>query len=413
MTHKINLGMALFFLLWSSCRTQQPEVAYVFQQPGWNFSCPSLTSDHHGHVLLTWAAMDTAGNRSRLWMARIGVHPLRVMEKFAVPHTDGVYPHGENLPKLACTNTGFWVLAFGTPALRSSNPYAGEVKYVYTTDAGKHWSAAMPCVTDTSSHDQRYFSLAPISAQEIAIIWMDDRLKVHPEGSTLFFGIVHPDGKITGNTPIAYNLCPCCRTAMLVDSQQVLHVAFRQILSDSIRDIVYMASFDHGQHFTRPKRVSADNWAIHACPHSGPSLAENAQGLQVVWYTLAQGRGIFYTHAAWRQFAPRQQVSDFNASAKHAQIQALPDGRLVIAWDEYPSVNGQNQQQAIAAHQRIGLQLRTADGKWLKTWYVSERGYDVQYPVLYPIGNNQLILAYTRQQGRDAAVVCRMVTMGR
>src|SRR5690606_4437907 len=167
------------------------------------------------------------------------------------------------------------------------------------------------------------------------IIWMDDRLKARPEGSTLFFARISPSGNVSDSKPIAYQLCPCCRTAMLIDTHQVIHIAYRQILSDSIRDIMYMASYDQGKTFTQPQRGSVDNWVIRAGPHSGPDMAVTAQGLHVVWYALSHGQGIFYTHTVASPatekhvaFAARQQVSGFNMSAKHAQIAALPDGRL-------------------------------------------------------------------------------------
>ena len=413
------LWIALELIFWTSCSQQQRTFEYVFKQDGWNFSCPYLTSDARGHLLLTWAGADTSGKQSQVWMARFNIHSFRLQDKFPVAHTAGVYPHGENLPKLTCTEDGFWVLAFGTVAHRSSNPYAGEIQYVYSTDAGRHWSAAQPLVTDSSSHDQRYFALGVAegenqpASKSISIIWMDDRLKARPEGSTLFFARISPSGNVSDSKPIAYQLCPCCRTAMLIDTHQVIHIAYRQILSDSIRDIMYMASYDQGKTFTQPQRVSVDNWVIRACPHSGPDMAVNAQGLHVVWYTLSHGQGIFYTHTVASPatekhvaFAARQQVSGFNMSAKHAQIAALPDGRLVIAWDEFPL-------NSTTAHQRIGMQLRTADGKWIKTWYIADPGCDLQFPVLFPLGGDRVAIAYTCQQGRRSMVVCRSLFVGK
>lgn len=403
MMRKIYGSLLIIGLMgWISCSRSEKNVDRIFQQRGWNFSCPFLTSDSQGHILLTWAGMDSTGRHSQIWIARFNRQTLQLQDVAPVPHTEGVYPHGENLPKLACASNGVWILAFGTPAHHSSNPYAGEVKYVVSTDAGKHWSEAHPLVNDTTSHDQRYFSLIPFSDNRFFIIWMDDRLKTKAEGSTLYFAELSPAKGILYEKPIAYQLCPCCRTAMLYDStKHALHIAFRQIIHDSIRDIMHMVSFDQGQTFQEPQRVSFDNWVVDACPHSGPSLADYGGNLHIVWYTLGGGRGIFYARTTDdKLFTYKQQVSDFNMSAKHAQIAALPDGRLVIAWDEYPL-------HSTTAHQRIGLQLRDTDGKWVKTWYIADTTGDLQFPVLLPVSRHQLFIAYTRQQGRHSAVICR------
>jgi len=191
MMRKIYGSLLIIGLMgWISCSHSEKNVGRIFQQRGWNFSCPFLTSDSQGHILLTWAGMDSSGRHSQIWIARFNRQTLQLQDVAPVPHTEGVYPHGENLPKLACASNGVWILAFGTPAHHSSNPYAGEVKYVVSTDAGKHWSEAHPLVNDTTSHDQRYFSLIPFSDNRFFIIWMDDRLKTKAEGSTLYFAEV-------------------------------------------------------------------------------------------------------------------------------------------------------------------------------------------------------------------------------
>ncbi|MCL6523523.1 MAG: hypothetical protein K6T34_02575 [Thermoflavifilum sp.] len=396
----------IVLLLADACTDSTKEVTHVFSKTGWSYSCPYLTRDASGQIILTWAAEDSTGRFSQVWLARIQADsPFRVIAVQAISHTEGVHPHGENLPKLACTPDGYWMLVFGTAAHRSRNPYAGELRYVISSDGGYHWSTDYPLVSDRSSHDQRYAALWPLAVHRVMIIWMDDRLKTQPEGSTLFLGNFNLANRRIEEKPVAYNLCPCCRTAIMIDSNHVVHLAFRKIFPDSVRDIVHMASVDTGKTFTTV-RVSPDHWKIDACPHSGPSLTMNRYGLQVVWYTLAQGQGIFYTYSADEglHFAPRQQVSGFNASAKHGQIASLPNGQLIIAWDEYPLHD-------VTAHQRIGLQLRKANGMWLRTWYIHDSLANDQFPVLLPLNNHQVMLAYTRQRGHMSDVVCRIVNL--
>ncbi len=64
-----------------------------------------------------------------------------------------------------------------------------------------------------------------------------------------------------------------------------MHVLYRGIIDDSIRDMVHMMSTDAGKTFTAPERISNDNWVLNGCPHTGPAMTENADGLHFSWFT--------------------------------------------------------------------------------------------------------------------------------
>ena len=94
---------------------------------------------------------------------------------------------------------------------------------------------------------------------------------------------------------VATGTCPCCRSAVRVDAEGKVVVAWRQVFDDNIRDIAVAHSSDGGRTFSAPVRAHADGWEINGCPHSGPSIgAGDAGTLHVAWYTGADGQEGLY-----------------------------------------------------------------------------------------------------------------------
>ena len=92
-------------------------------------------------------------------------------------------------------------------------------------------------------------------------------------------------------SPVASNVCFCCKTAVVVRGSDVF-VAWRHLFPGGVRDIAVARSSDGGRTFHDPVRVSEDNWKIDACPDDGPAMTvDESGGLQVTWPTLLQETG--------------------------------------------------------------------------------------------------------------------------
>ena len=48
------------------------------------------------------------------------------------------------------------------------------------------------------------------------------------------------------------------------------------------------------KHLHNLQRISQDNWVISGCPHTGPAMAENKEGIHFTWFTGGSGSGIYY-----------------------------------------------------------------------------------------------------------------------
>ncbi|KAA3438370.1 sialidase family protein [Rufibacter hautae] len=366
-------------------------------------SCPYLTKDHQGNPVLCWVqAQDTTGNY--LLMYARSLDGGNTFEKpVAVPTSQGVYPHDENLSKILFKKNGDILAMFAVQNPNPDNSYAGLVKYTQSFDAGKTWTQPRQLAQDAeNSIDERYFDITLLPTGEIAAIWLDSRKNTPKEGSSLYFSSTTNRDGFTYEKVIDQQLCQCCRTDLFVDGKGQLHAAYRAILNDSIRDMMHLVSADNGQTFAPRERISVDNWAIKGCPHTGPTLAWNQSGLHAAWYTMGGGSGVFYSHkSAADAFAPREAVSQL-PSAKHPQLTCFGENQLALVWDEQiPSSKQFNS--------RIGLQIRNATGKPVQQTYLTADSSSATHPVVLGLSASKILVAYTQKQGEKSEVWYKVV----
>lgn len=366
-------------------------------------SCPFLTTNKNGNLVLSWV-QEINDSTSVMRFAVSPDHGKTFGAAIEIPSSRNVHPHGENMPKLIFKPNGEIIALWGAHNPSPANKYSGLVFYAQSFDDGKTWSAAKKLVTDTAGIDQRYFDVALLANGEAAITWLDNRSKTGKEGSTLYFAITNGRNGFENEIPIGETCCQCCRTDLFMDDRNNIHVAYRDIIDDSIRDMVHMVSSDGGKTFSIPERISVDNWAINGCPHSGPAMAENKSGLQFAWYTLGNGKGVFYCHSAdnGKTFSAPDSVSG-KASAKHPQLAVLENGDVVIAWDE--SAGGEKHVT------RIGLQHRAANGEKISRQYITTDENSSEFPVIKAVGDKTVFIAYSTSIGKKKRVCYRLVDL--
>jgi hypothetical protein len=397
------LFLTILFLVVGCAQQQQafqvtPSTAtQIDTLPG---SCPNLTKDNKGGVVLSWVR--SLNDSSFVFCyARSEDGGKTFSAPVTVPASTTVKPHSENLPKVVFKPSGEIIALWGAASRSQKNKYAGSVYYAQSFDEGRTWSAARPLVTDTAGCDQRYFDVALLPSGEVAIVWLDNRKDTEHEGSSLYFAATSGREGFAGERRVAQQCCQCCRTDLFVDRTGGIHVLYRGILKDSIRDMVHTVSADGGRSFTVPRQISPDNWVIQGCPHTGPAMTENAQGLHFAWYTGGQKKGSFYTSSAnnGKSFAPSDSVSYLG---KHPQLATLSDGELVIVWDEVVTRDHQ-------FFTRIGMQKRSADGRTLGTTVLTDEALNATYPVLTPVGSQESLVAYCQERDKKKYVTFQRV----
>ena len=365
-------------------------------------SCPFLTRDNKGNIVLSWVRK--TDNSNALFCYAISTDGKTFGKTIQIPSSTSIHAHAENLPKLIFKPSGEIIAVWGAANPNPENSYSGLVYYSRSFDDGKSWSKATRLVKDTSGYDQRYFDVALLPDGEAAIIWLDNRKKTIKEGSALYYATTNKNDGFINEKLISEPCCECCRTKLFIDSKKNIHTLYRAILNDSIRDMVHAVSTDGGNSFSSPVKISNDNWVINGCPHTGPTMAENKNGLHFAWFTAGTGTGVFYNKSTdnGNTFSAKDSLS--SRSGRHPQVQKMPDGDIAITWDE-SFANGSSY------NSRIGIQIRNAEGKEILKDFVTTINGSATYPVLLPLNSNSFLVAYTGSNKDKSNVFYKTVTV--
>ncbi len=358
-----------------------------FLDSDYSGTCPYLSAGKDGAVVLSWVRQRPDG--SAVVVYSVAENGADFGEVTVVPGSSRVKAHGENPPKVVVTPGGKVLAAWGVANPGPKNAYSGLVYYSVSLDNGLSWTHPALLSNDPESIDQRYFDLELLPDGNIGVVWLDNRSGTDKEGSGLYFARLGIDNSFEAGKRLDNTVCQCCRTDLFAGKDGALHVAYRKIIDGEVRDMVHIVSTDNGDHFTGPGRISADNWKINGCPHTGPAIAWNDNGLFFVWYTMGTGNGIFFSSSPdnGRTFSSKNYVSD-NASAKHPQIHSFDNGSLAAVWDE--KAEGWN---------RVALEIRSPGGEKITAdkQYLTDERSDASYPVLITIGD-KLLVAYSIQK---------------
>jgi hypothetical protein len=365
-------------------------------------TCPYLTKDHKGNIVLSWVR--NLNDSSAIFCYAISGDGGKTFGKaVTVLPSSNVHPHSENLPKVIFKPSGEIVAVWGISNPTPHNKYAGQVYYAQSFDEGKTWTGARRLVSDTAGYDQRYSDIALLANGEVAMIWLDNRVTTAKDGAALYFAATHGKNGFGGEKLISQPCCECCRTDLFIDRKNNIHVLYRGIIQDSIRDMVHAVSTDGGKTFSEPKQINNDHWVLNGCPHTGPAMTENEAGLHFAWFTGGGKTGSFYTRTNnnGSSFISYDSISHVG---RHPQLTSLANGDLVIVWDE--AVQHQAQ-----SNKRIGLQIRTAEGLNLGTEFITPDSLFANYPVVSSLDKNSSLIAYCVKNGKKNYITYQRVLL--
>jgi hypothetical protein len=365
-------------------------------QPGF---CPYLTKDTKGRAVLSWVR--TINDTGAVFCYAVLQDGRSFGAPVEIPSSNNIEPHSENLPRIIFKPSGEIIALWGAQSNDTRNKYAGRVYYSRSFDEGKSWSNPQPLVSDTAGYDQRYYDVALLPNGEAGIIWLDNRKTINKEGSALYFAQTRGSDGFQQERLISQPCCQCCRTNLFADDKGSIHVLYRGIINDSIRDMVHAVSTDGGNHFSTPQRLYEDNWVIRACPHTGPAMTANTNGLHFAWFTGGHTRGCFYTKSTdnGAHFAERDSIS---LQGAHPQLAALQNGDIVVVWDETVQRNNR-------IYKRIGLQKRNAADVVQRKEYITADTGMATYPVITPVQGNCSLVAFVQTRGEQRYVAYQLI----
>ena len=307
------------------------------------------------------------------------------------------------MPKIAFKKDGTIIVAYEKKQPAKENKYAGAIYYLSSKDGGSSWSDETFLHSDTiSGRSRSYFDIELLPDGEVGASWVDIKLNNETGGRSVRFAKTSGTGGFGNEILVDSSACQCCRIDISTDNSGNIFVAYRGLakgkMGKQIRDMMISTSTDQGASFSSPLLISADNWNIDGCPHTGPSLCSNKAGLFSLWYTEGTGTGIYYARKSKNenQFSERELVS---GNGRHPQLCASGD-RIVMLWEENLQTDGTAN---TAIHYRI-----VKDGTDIGKNALTDANTNAFLPVVTKTRNGFLV-AYLMETNNGIGVFSRLL----
>jgi hypothetical protein len=283
-------------------------------------------------------AFDDAGV---LWLARaagrhvVVSHSADHGHSFSAPVRVNAEPeyvegNGEGRPKIAVA--GGRVLVSWTQSL--AQPFSGHVRFAYSADGGRSFSAPRTINNDTAATAHRFDALLADATGRVTLVWLDKRdgaADPRYAGAAVYVAESRDGGaSFDPDRKLADHSCECCRIGLAADVDGTPVALWRHVFDGGIRDFA-LARIDGPL-----RRASKDGWRIDACPHHGGALAIDAEGgRHLAWFTGAERNpGLFYRRVDGERMTPPLAFGNLDAQAGHPAV--LVDGnRVWLAWQEF------------------------------------------------------------------------------
>lgn len=368
---------------------------------------PTVSDDGVDEVRL---AMPTpvAGRAGRVWVARVeGERVVVAMSAdrgrsfgpavAVTPVDEPIDANGEGRPKIA---VGPDEEIFVTWTRSGRARFTGDIRFSRSVDGGKTFSAPVTINDDGRETGHRFDALHVGPSGVVSIFWIDKRdLDAATAGGRAYRGAALYMAQSTDrgatfapNRRVKDHVCECCRIAIATDGN-VPVLVWRDVLEGGIRDHAWLR-FSDPQTPGPAQRATDDGWAIDACPHHGPSLAVDGDGVyHLVYYTGEgpNGEGTFYQRSddKGRTFTAPMRVSGEHGFG-HGVVFAV-DRRVVVAVRE-PRPGGGS---AIEVHRS-----RDGGGEWdgLPEVVLQTAG-SADHPQLFSNGGTIYLSWYTANEG--------------
>lgn len=254
---------------------------------------------------------------------------------------EAISADGENRPKLAFGPRGSLLVSWTHPL---SKPYSGAIRLALAED-GEHFAPPVTVHQDTSEITHRFESMLAGPEGRVVVAWIDKRdLEASKGGKEPYRGAaiytaVSTDGgrSFATEKKVADHSCECCRIALARDRDGTPLMLWRHVFAPNERDHA-LARLKADGSAESVQRATFERWRVDACPHHGPSLAVDDQGIRhAVWFNQKDGEGkVFYGRLVSRgngiQVEGQRTIG--GPRAAHADL-AVAGKQLVVAWKEF------------------------------------------------------------------------------
>lgn len=254
---------------------------------------------------------------------------------------EAISADGENRPKLAFARDGGVLVSWTKPM---SKPYSGEIRLARADD-GQHFSPPITVHRDRSEITHRFESMLVAADGRVLLAWIDKRdleiatgSKTAYRGAAIYAATSTDDGRsFQPERKLADHSCECCRIAAASDADGAPLFMWRHVFAPNERDHAIVRVKADGSPEAL-QRATFDRWKLDGCPHHGPSLAVDADGVRhAVWFNQKDGDG----HVFYGRLKPGKdgiivvgQRAVGGLRAEHADL-AVTGQRVALVWKEF------------------------------------------------------------------------------
>jgi hypothetical protein len=350
-----------------------------------NGATPMFLSTSRGDRVVAWVSAPQGGSDGSLNVSVTPAGATGPLPTVTIRDSLGaIEAHGEAPPQLAGDSVGaisvLYAVGKEVPGKRFP---VSALRFIRSTDQGRTWSKPVTVNDGTEFGSHNFHALTVAPGGTLLATWLDAR-QGH---SGVWMSRSRDSGKTwEDNRPIYSDpTCPCCRTSVAVAANGTIYVAWRAILPGDIRDVVITRSTDGGQSWSQPVRPRSDDWAYPGCPHAGPSLEVDREGVvHVAWWTGKQGEaGVFYARSndEGRTFTAEPIEVGDRARPAHVQLALAPGGGVYLAWDD-----------GLSEMPRVMVRRSGDAGKTFgRAEVLSEPGVAASFPVVAVYGDSVAI----------------------
>jgi hypothetical protein len=275
-----------------------------------------------------YVAVSQSADQGKTWSKRVHV----------TPEPEATDPGGDARPKIAIGRSGEVFVTWTRPFPK---PHTGAIRFSRSLDSGKTFSAPITVHADPAETTHRFDTMAVNPKGQLFITWIDKRdgiatiaAKKPYRGAAVYFAVSDDSGAtFRGDYKLADHACECCRIGLTSRADGSVVALWRHIFEPNIRDHA-VAEIPADGSVGKIRRASFDDWKIDACPHHGPSIAEDSdKRLHAVWFTLApKTEGAFYGRLRDGGVDAQRKIG--SETAAHPDL-AIVGRRVVIAWTEF------------------------------------------------------------------------------
>jgi hypothetical protein len=281
-----------------------------------------------------------------------------------------------------------------------------KLRFARSMNWGQSFSKAID-VDPSGGASQSFFTMSVSPQGAVHAVWLDGRDRATTGGSAVYLARSTDRGGTFGKSirvslDSSVEVCPCCRPSVAFSGDNTVHVSWRAVFENNVRDFVVATSHDGGQTWGKALRVAEDNWSINGCPHSGSSMAVLGKRLYVTWYTVREEHSeiyVAYSDDGGQTFSGRQSLSESLLDPNHPAL--FEAGGRVVALFQARDPEQNSGWGKIAAYYR-----EIDDGGRLSPPVrVGHAGGSASYPTLVWEAPERLFVVWTESAGGKHAVV--------